>query len=181
MISFIEINAVETEKIRRIWTQHAETFPPEERRNEEQFLKLWETPGAAVAGIFQSGEMVGYVVTWSLKNALFLEHFEIFPNHRNGNLGSEVLRQLLNLYPLIILETEPPHLSEMAARRLAFYERSGFQVMDERYLQPPYDAGKSGQPMWLMANNSMKNLPELRQEIYQKVYAISSPDGAAHF
>lgn len=181
MINFVEIQPAETEKITRIWAQHAETFPPEERRNEQQFLKLWDTPGAAVSGIFQSGEMVGYVVTWALQSGVFLEHFEIFPTHRNGKLGAEVLQQLSKLHPRIILETEPPHFSEMAARRLAFYHRNGFQVMDEKYVQPAYDATKTAQPMWLMANHPVVNLPELRQEIYQKVYATSSPGGAAHF
>lgn len=181
-MNFVEIQKTEVDKINQIWTQHAATFPPEERRDEQQFYQLWENPEVEVFGIFSVEEWVGYVVCWPLKTGLFLEHFEIFSSYRNGKLGAEVLQHLTQAHSPVILETEPPHLSEMAARRVAFYVGNGFQTVDENYLQPAYDATKTPQPMWLMASLPVADVAGVQQEIFQTVYGLTASDAAdAHF
>ena len=49
----------------------------------------------------------------------------------------------------ICLEVELPE-TEMAARRIGFYERNGFYYNDYFYMQPPIAEGRNAIPLRLM-------------------------------
>ena len=58
----------------------------------------------------------------------------------------------LSSHSCILLEAEPP-LTEIARRRIGFYERAGFEIIDADYIQPPYEETGRGVPLYLMAYN----------------------------
>ena len=71
------------------------------------------------------GKKVGFITVWHVSDFVFAEHFVIFEKYRNKGLGAEALDKLKNTFSKIILEAETPE-SDIAKRRLAFYERCGF-------------------------------------------------------
>ena len=168
MIWFEELQ--NRKKISRIFSRYEKTFPENERRDKEQFLDLAEDPDAFVFLIKNEDETIGYSVIWELKDFYFLEHFEVFEEFRNQKFGEKILESLQEKFEKLILETEPDSLSEIAERRLRFYERNGFSVIEKNYLQPSYGEGKYAVNLFLMANFQPENLDVLVNEIYEVVY-----------
>ena len=85
-------------------------------------------------------------------------------------MAKKILESLQEKFEKLILETEPDSLSEIAERRLRFYERNGFSVIEKNYLQPSYGEGKSSLNLYLMANFTPENLENLVNEIHEKIY-----------
>ena len=168
MIWFEELQT--RKKISRIFNSYEKTFPEDERRDKEQFLNLAENPDAFVFLIKNEDETIGYCVIWELSDFFFLEHFEVFEEFRNQKFGEKILEALKEKFEKLVLETEPDSLSEIANRRLGFYQRNGFEVINENYLQPSYSEGKSSLQLFLMANFLTENLENSIQEIHAVVY-----------
>jgi ribosomal protein S18 acetylase RimI-like enzyme len=120
-----------------------------------------------------NNEMVGYLVTWKLKNAVFIEHFEILETYRNQKLGSKVLLEFSVFYPFLILESEPSFQSEIAERRIAFYKRNNFKKIKEDYIQPAYDKDKPSLQLFLLSNFEVENIDTVVKEIHAIVYSVS--------
>ncbi len=157
-------------KISRIFNTYASTFPENERRDEAQFLELAENPNCYIYNIKKEENAIGYCIIWQLESCYFLEHFEVFEAFRNQKYGSEIVEILKEKFEKLVLETEPEHLSEIAKRRISFYQRNGFEIIEKKYLQPSYGEGKPKALLYLMSNFLPENLQILVEEIYLQVY-----------
>lgn len=157
-------------KISKIFYAYEKTFPENERRDKEQFLDLAENPDVFIFNAKNEDEAVGYVVLWELGGFYFLEHFEVFEEFRSQKFGERILDALKEKFEKIILETEPDFLSEIAARRVSFYQRNGFDIVEKNYLQPSYGEGKTSLHLFLMANFLPENLEQNIENIYKVVY-----------
>ncbi|MGI9527070.1 MAG: GNAT family N-acetyltransferase [Weeksellaceae bacterium] len=153
-----------------IYEHYTVAFPPAERRSEEQFYDLVSHYKANINTIWLNDDIVGYIVTWNLNDATFIEHFEIFPENRGKKIGEKVLDFLIKNNQLVLLETEPIHYGEMASRRIKFYERNGFKVIDQNHVQPAYERGKDSLTLFLMASRFIENLEDIKKELYKTVY-----------
>lgn len=157
-------------EIEEIWNAYFQTFPPEERRKKEHFHQALQHEKCKLFGIFHEKQFVGYAICWVFQDFTFLEHFEIFQSFRNQKLGSKTLQALQSKFQNIILESEPSTHCEIAHRRIDFYCRNHFQILDEKYWQPPYSPEQTGINLWLMANFNPKSLQDCVKNIYQTVY-----------
>ena len=74
------------------------------------------------------GEMVGFFFTYFYCDFAMVDYFAIHKDYRNRGIGREAIRLLSELYAdkRVFLEIEDPESSEMAQRRLCFYNRCGF-------------------------------------------------------
>ena len=60
----------------------------------------------------------------------------------------------------------------MAGRRIDFYRRNGFDVVETDYIQPAYKAGGDQLPLWIMAHGKMDShqvqeaISTIKTEIY---------------
>ncbi|MDY0931860.1 GNAT family N-acetyltransferase [Chryseobacterium sp. CFBP8996] len=169
-MEFLQITSPDDYRVQQIYHSYSTTFPEDERREWSQFIKLFEHSNVKVISVLNDTENVGYLILWELTNYVFVEHFEVFAEFRNQKLGSHITDYLFKNYPRIILEIEPEHLNEDAKRRFSFYQRNGFNLIDETYIQPSYGEGKKSLPLWLLANYSPENLKEVKDEIYDIVY-----------
>ena len=87
--------------------------------------------------VTEGSETLGYAMLWlppEQKGAL-LEYFGVLRGKRNGGLGSRILTLLGDRYGQIFGEAEAPTSpdeaeNELRQRRIAFYERNGFRVLD---------------------------------------------------
>lgn len=168
MIWFEELQ--NRKKISRIFSVYERTFPEDERRNKEQFLSLSENPDVYVFTIKNDETSIGYLILWEINDFYFLEHFEVFEEFRNQKFGSEILAELQEKYPKILLESEPETLNDTAEKRIRFYERNGFSIIDRNYIQPAYSPEKNNLTLYLMSNFEMENQELLISKIYEIVY-----------
>jgi len=169
-MEFLQITSPDDYRVQQIFNSYSTTFPDDERREWSQFLKLFDHPNVKVISVLNNSENVGYLIIWDLKNHVFVEHFEVFSEFRNQKLGSYITDYLFKNYPRIILEIEPEHLDDNAKRRFSLYQRNGFNLIDEMYVQPSYGEGKNSLKLWLLANYTPENLEEVKDEIYDIVY-----------
>ena len=95
------------------------------------------------------------------------------PQLRNHRIGGKVLTHMEQHFPqLQLLEVEPP-TDEITRRRIAYYERNGFRILNRDYLQPPYSRPSDenpGFPLWIMGRGTAGNIEENIRTIHQEVY-----------
>ena len=113
-----------------------EAFPPAERRTDEEFRQLFSHPQVQILCAREGEQLHGFLFLWVLHDFVFVENFAVRPASRNLGLGSGMLRQLKERFPLpVILEVEPPE-DELTRRRVAFYQRNGFHLNACEYYLP---------------------------------------------
>lgn len=158
----------------RFWQIMEESFPPEERRTREGYYQQIKDKHFAIELIKTKDlEIKGFASWWQLPGHRFVEHFALAPEHRNGGHGSRFFKAFLAKSALpVVLEVVPPQ-GKTAQRRIAFYQRLGFQLLVHPYQQPSYHKGGSPLPMQLMIRGSMPQtaqVTELIRDIYRIVY-----------
>ncbi|HSV88605.1 MAG TPA: GNAT family N-acetyltransferase [Bacteroidales bacterium] len=148
-------------------------FPAHERRTFEGFRQQVEgMEGCAVNVIATPETVVGFFILWDFENFGFIEHMAIEARYRGQKLGQKVLHNIAKgCNKPIILEVEPP-IDEDSRRRISFYIRNGFQLLDIPYVQPSYDGVHPGTEMRLMTNNNALSESQLSQFISQIHYAV---------
>lgn len=116
----------------------------------------------------------GLLITWDLGGFHYIEHFAIYPELRNKRIGEQLLECYKSMVHLPILFEVEPGDEEMALRRIGFYERNGFQIVEKEYRQLPYRKGGKSFQLWIMSSLSYQNLSLLREHLYtikERVYA----------
>ena len=112
----------------QIFQSYSTSFPEDERREEDDFQTLFHHPNTEVIAISENEKVIGYLILWKVLDFIFIEHFEVFESFRGQNFGSKILELLAQKHPLLILETEPAHLSSISERRVDFYLRNYFKI-----------------------------------------------------
>ena len=150
---------------------YKEAFPLEERRNEEQLISmLKDEPRMTFNAIECDGELCGLFVYWDFKTFYYLEHLAVFSDMRNKKIGEQTLAWIAeNLKGLRILEAEPAD-TEIAVRRVHYYERNGYKVYNKDYMQPSYRPEGDGCALWVMCNQADEELNEKLKLLKDVVY-----------
>ena len=154
------------------------SFPKDEYRTKDEQRALFENPLYRVYAVdFPSNRsLCGFAAVWTLDSFCFLEHLAVDPHHRNGGVGARMLGELLVVFDgRICLEVELPE-TELSRRRIGFYERCGFTLNDDPYLQPPMSRGQNAVPLRIMTSWGrlrQNEFSSLRDLLYDKVYGVS--------
>lgn len=144
---------------------YVDSFPAEERRPIEQM------PPDDSAFHLYAIESYGLITTWQFPDFTLIEHFAIHPHLRKQGIGSEVLTALTGN---LILEVEPAETSPLAARRIKFYQRNGFKLLNVPYMQPPYAPGLPEVELRLMVRGEIANIEQAINLIHRRVYGASN-------
>jgi len=116
-----------------------------------------------------------FVAVWDFQTFYFLEHFAVNPAFRNHGLGACVLQELQALLSRpLCLEVELPD-TELAKRRIAFYERNGFYYNDYPYIQPALSYGQGTVPLRIMSSGqaiSPEEFAQIKEVLYTQVYHV---------
>jgi len=152
------------------------SFPKNEYRELLQQRELTDTSTRFAQHIILfNSEPVGFIALWKFDNFVFIEHFAIAHETRNRGIGQKVIEEIIQVVNLpLVLETEPP-INEINQRRIAFYERNGFQRWECEYLQPPYIKGDQPLEMRLMATNELnpdRDFEWIKSTLYSEVYLV---------
>lgn len=154
-------------------------FPPEERRTPEELLQTIRTCKRMYFNkIKKQGETVGFSIYWQFGDFVYLEHFAILPEKRGLGIGQQVLDRLAeSLGGVRVLEVEPA-IDALTRRRVAFYERNGFRVVNRTYGQPPYGAPGDEFPLWIMCTADVdestlqRYIRTIKENVYYAFYTL---------
>lgn len=154
------------------------SFPEDERRDYNGQRELFSEPAYNLYAKRSPEDdgLQAFLALWELGDMAYIEHFAVDPQCRNGGLGGKILQKVIEeSQTRIVLEVEPPE-TEMAARRIGFYERNGFTYNDYLYMQPPIAEGRNAIPLRLMTTGGALDEAEfsgIRDLLYEKVYGVS--------
>ncbi|PIE84284.1 MAG: GNAT family acetyltransferase [Bacteroidia bacterium] len=141
-------------------------FPEEERRPLRAQARAARREEALFYRIVREGQTVGMFTAWELPRVVYGEHFAVGPRVRAKGLGTKVLRTIMQATGKPLFgEVEPP-VDELTTRRLNFYLREGFHVLDREYYQPPYTPELPPVRLLLLSTD-----PDLRGERLEQTIA----------
>lgn len=172
-MEFQEIKNHDDSRVQTILKSYETSFPESERRSLEQFNQLFDNQSSKIISIIEEGSEIGYLILWKVSDFVFVEHFEVFEQFRNKKYGSVIIQNLIKKHPKIILEIEPATQDEISNRRYGFYQRNGFHVLTEDYVQPSYGEGKTSLNLWLMSNFESENTSKITKNLYSIVYKFN--------
>ena len=143
---------------------YLDAFLPNERRRFEGFKQQFLNKNSCSIFLAESeGKNLGFFTLWDFDSFAFIEHLAVWPAFRGHRIGEGMLQWVLTHYPCpVILEVEPPQ-DEMTRRRVAFYRRNGFHLLDYHYRQPSYDGFTPGPVLNLMCSISEPGNPLLEK------------------
>ena len=154
---------------------YIESFPLSERRPVDLMFDFYNSnPRFRISVAIRDNKRIGFLTHWDLGDFIFIEHFAISPDFRNGGNGGKVMKSFIaQMTKAIVIEVELP-TTILADRRIGFYQRIGFRLWDDiLYHQPAYYEETGTIPMKLMTHGDIElkeNLTEIRNTIYDEVY-----------
>ena len=147
-----------------------QSFPLEEYRSYEGQKALLMDPAYAIYLAKEEGKILGFGAVWQLEKWLFLEHLAVAPQYRNRGIGAELLGYLAEKH--CCLEVELPE-TDLARRRIGFYQRNGFFLNDYPYVQPSLGEGRKPVPLSIMTSGSTispEEFAQVQKLLYSRVY-----------
>jgi len=167
----IELRPLDAADIAAAQSLYTNSFPPEERRPWQQIADTASMP--CLYGLYTAdGSFAGLITVWNFDRYAYVEHFAVDPVRRSGGIGAKAiaaLRQKLGIP--VVLEVEPlDHPDPMAPRRIAFYQRCGFTLLDHPYIQPPYAPGLPSVPLCLMTTDPTLDPSDITHTLHTQVY-----------
>ena len=160
----MQIERMRPEDFDAVFRLLSQSFPAGERRDAAGQLALLSDSAYRIDILrAPSGGVQALMASWDFDDFVFFEHFAVDPACRSGGIGGQMLDALLaRAHKPACLEVELPE-TEMAARRIGFYERHGFAVnADYPYFQPALVPGGSPLPMHLLTTGGARTAAELR-------------------
>lgn len=145
-------------------------FAEDEIRTEDSIYEMFKCGKLHILKIEYQGKECGYLSYYKLSDFYFVEHFVIDDAYKCRGIGGNALDLFSESHFPLILEAEPPENS-IKARRIHFYERHGFCVVEREYIQPAYAADKSAVRLLLLSYPTLpKDIEATVREIYSYVY-----------
>jgi len=161
-------------KIKKIYEY---SFPIDERRDFDKVIDLIKDVRFQLRGIFVDDDLVGFISLWDFSEFLYVEHFAIDKDLRGNGLGTHVLQNILDETPIkIVLEVDLPS-DNISFKRIKYYQKFGFILCHQEYIQPPYGEGKDAVPMFIMSKPEIDDYNEFKhivKTLHSQVYL--SPD-----
>ncbi|WP_405725465.1 ROK family glucokinase [Anaerotignum sp.] len=157
-------------------------FPVTELRIREEQKKLLRETCYRLYGVRKNGMFAAVFAAWEIDDFLYIEHFAVKEEYRNGGYGGSLLDLFLEEKgKAMVLEVEVPE-DEMTERRVGFYERHGLVYNEYPYLQPPMRKGQDLLPLRFMTKPAAieeKTYERYKKRIYEVVYKYKSEEEEA--
>ena len=148
-------------------------FPVTELRTWEDQRKLLQEEAYHLYGVRKDGRFAVVFATWEIDDFLYIEHFAVREDCRNGGYGGALLDRLLEEKGKpVVLEVEVPE-DELTRRRIGFYERHGLVYNEYPYLQPPLRRENDLLPLRFMTYPSAvdeQTYERYKTQMYRIVY-----------
>jgi ribosomal protein S18 acetylase RimI-like enzyme len=161
-----------------------QSFPLEERRNDAEQRNNTDHNASFFCYLIEENkneteenQLIGFITLWKLNGFYYAEHLATSPEVRNKGYGKHIMEELKQQFAdnPIVLEVERPE-NEMSKRRIGFYQRCGFSLCLQDYIQPAYRKGGKEVPLYLMYTGREEIdtcFSQIRDEIYRHVYGVN--------
>ena len=152
MIEFRRIMSAESPYWEHFVRLYESAFPVDERRTREKQLGIVTGhPDSFFSfALVEDDEMVGLFSYWDFGKFAYGEHFAVDEQLRGRRIGERAMRQFVgSVGKPVVIEVELPE-TEIARRRIGFYERIGYRLCGMPYVQPSYGEGQEALPLALM-------------------------------
>ncbi len=163
----MEFVRAKKEDLPAIYAQMQDSFIIDEIRDYSDIVRLYGD-NYSIEHIINDGKKVGFMGLWKIEKYTFLEHFVIYKDYRNRNLGGQALELLQKKTKFLLLESDPP-IEPIAIRRINFYLRHGMKLNQQDYYQPPYR--KTGNACYMKLMSYPDPLPDF-DNVAEKIYNI---------
>ncbi|MBU1975243.1 MAG: GNAT family N-acetyltransferase [Nanoarchaeota archaeon] len=177
-MEFIKLENSDLQEFKEAWEIYRSSFPDDERRTLELQRELIKSKQYNFFMVTKDEVLVAIISDWDFGDFLFVEHLAVKEGLRGKGIGIELLKEYLSKNKRkIILEVERPE-TEIATKRIKFYEKIGFKLNDFDYIQPYYGKGKNPVPMFLMTypkKISESEFSTIREELHIIVYGLEKP------
>ena len=160
----------------RVYEIMEESFPYDEMRTYEGQKALLKNDNyKLICKKDENENIIAFMTLWKTDSFYFIEHLATSKESRGSGIGSKFLKQYIeNAKKPIILEVEPP-TTEIAKRRIGFYERLGFHLSDFCYEQPPLREDSNTCPLQIMSYPkplSEKDFLKYKNVLFKHIYKV---------
>lgn len=171
------LTVLKTSDFNAVYALMEKSFPEDERRPFDEQKVLLNNPVYKIYGLQDGQTVIAFAAVYQFDTFTFVEHLAVAPSHRNGGLGALILRELGEISTArICLEVEPPE-TEMAKRRIGFYQRNGFALCPYPYVQPAISKGRTPVPLQIMSTGGVLDEAEfemVKKVLYERVYGVKA-------
>lgn len=140
----------------RVYALYSAEIARTEQRPEAEFRALILRPDYRFVVAMEEEAILGFAVVWAPEGADFwlFEYAAVVPEVRGKKIGSHLLmasRQLVGIERTVLVEVDAFTGEEVQAKRLQYYKRLGFRIIDGLDYLLPLDAFGRPPQMWLLA------------------------------
>lgn len=140
MLSAHKLTSTDSALFARVDALYVQAFPWHEQREPAAKAQALNDPRFALEAWFDDEQFVGMSGSWRLGEMLYIEHLAVDSALRSKGYGKILLAELLSRAPLTVLEIDPL-TTEVAHRRLRFYQSMGFVANPWAHTHPTYHQG----------------------------------------
>lgn len=157
------------------------SFPLEEFREMAAQERLLQHPAYRIYVVRDGAQKIkSFLAAWEFDTFRFVEHLAVDPSIRGGGLGGKMIEEYLERDKRpVFLEVEPPK-TEIARRRIGFYQRHGIRLNQFAYWQQPLREGDVPMPLLVMSwpePVSAQEFEPFKKIIYREVYGVTEDRG----
>ena len=138
MIRFEKIDE-NTKNLEDIKQLYMDAFPFEERIPFYIMVSVGNDRGVEFLSIYDDDTWLGFIHTLVGEKLSYIFYFAIDGSLRQSGYGSEIIREYKKMHPKLSLAIEPIEEDsdniKQRKKRLAFYEKNGFETLDTRVVE----------------------------------------------
>lgn len=158
-----------------------DSFPADEMRGYDAQKALFGRKEYFAFGVKENdGSLAAFITMWKFSDFTYGEHFAVSQDLRGSGMGGRIINEAAKIAEKrFCFEVEPPE-TDIAKRRIAFYERNGFILNDFHYIQPPLSESTESLRLMIMSYGKMLTDMEfqaIKNTVYRNVYGVSENYG----
>jgi YjeF N-terminal domain protein len=138
MIRFEKIDE-NTKNLEEIKQLYMDAFPFEERVPFYIMVSVGNDRGVEFLSIYDDDTWLGFIHTLVGEKLSYIFYFAIDGSLRQSGYGSKIIREYKKMHPKLSLAIEPIEEGSdnirQRKKRLAFYEKNGFETLDTRVME----------------------------------------------
>jgi len=140
MLTSQKLTSLQSALFSRVDALYEQAFPWHEQRDPAAKQQALNDPRYSLEAWFDGEQFVGMSGSWRLGDMLYIEHLAVDSTLRSKGYGKVLLGEILTRAPITVLEIDPL-TTEIAQRRLRFYQSMGFYANPWTHTHPTYHAG----------------------------------------
>lgn len=158
MLTSVKLTTTDSVCFSRLDTLYTQAFPVHEQRDFASKQRALCDERYALEAWFDGEQFVGLSGLWCFNEYSYIEHLAIDGALRAQGYGKRLLGQLLDSHPLIILEIDPL-TTDIAHKRLRFYQSMGFVANPWSHQHPAYHAGMAAHSLIVLSSPRAIDMP----------------------